>query len=441
MGTFTNQALNPLLNYGAKAFSHSATYISEEFPQSTLPPTQFGVNVHSAAQITAENDIFITDPPYADAVNYHEITEFFIAWLRKNPPAPFDKWVWDSQRKLAIKGKDEDFRRSMVDAYAAMTRHMPDNGMQVVMFTHTDPGVWADLGAILWAAGLRVTGAWNVATETTSALKDGNHVQGTLCLVLRKRVGTANARRMELEAEIEDAVKAQLDRLTAVHDEWRGEALYTDVDLTHAAYASALQVLTGYSTIDRQPLDRDLFRKFEKGERSMVRDLIDYAAQVANGMLVPAGIPRQMWRDLKPSERFYVRMLDMEDKGSTKVADVESLAKGFAFADYKDLMGSTVANNARLAGSADLKGKGLDGDGFGKTPLRQVLFAIWKSIDKKSPKAGLETLKIEYGPNYWQQRQKLISHAAYIAVKTKHTRPEESNAAHELAETLKVDKV
>ena len=43
----------------------------------------------------------------------------------------------------------------MVAAYAAMTQHMPDNGLQVVMFTHQDAGVWADLGAILWAAGLR----------------------------------------------------------------------------------------------------------------------------------------------------------------------------------------------------------------------------------------------------------------------------------------------
>jgi hypothetical protein len=34
------------------------------------------------------SDLFVTDPPYADAVMYHEITEFFIAWLRKNPPPP-----------------------------------------------------------------------------------------------------------------------------------------------------------------------------------------------------------------------------------------------------------------------------------------------------------------------------------------------------------------
>jgi putative DNA methylase len=277
--------------------------------------------------VTEPADLCITDPPYADAVSYHEITEFFIAWLRKNPPPPFDQWTWDSQRKLAIKGKDEEFRRAMVDAYAAMTRHMADNGVQVVMFTHQDAGVWADLGAILWAAGLRVVSAWNVATETTSALKDGNYVQGTICLVLRKRLGHSNARRMEIEAEIEDAVRAQLNRLTALGDEWLGEVLYTDGDLTLAAYAAALQVVTAYSSIDRQTLDRDLYRKLAKGERSALRELIDYAAQVANGILVPEGFPREMWRDLDAPSRFYVRMLDMEDKGAPKLSAFQDFAK------------------------------------------------------------------------------------------------------------------
>ena len=37
---------------------------------------------------------------------------------------------------LAIKGEDEDFRRGMVAAYKRMTECMPDNGIQVIMFTH-----------------------------------------------------------------------------------------------------------------------------------------------------------------------------------------------------------------------------------------------------------------------------------------------------------------
>src|SRR5208282_4441959 len=64
-------------------------------------------------------------------------------------------------------------------------------------------------------------------------------------------------------------------------------------DLTLAAYASALQVVTAYSSIDRQPLDRDLYRKLAKNEITMLRDLVDYAAQVANGILVPEGFPER----------------------------------------------------------------------------------------------------------------------------------------------------
>jgi putative DNA methylase len=197
---------------------------------------------------------------------------------------------------------------------------------------------------------------------------------------------------MEIEAEIEEAVAALLARLTALDDRWHEsantETLYTDGDLTLAAYAAALQVVTSYSSIDRQPLDRDLYRKLDKGERTMIRDLVDCAAQVANGLLVPTGFPRDVWRDLGPAERFYVRMLDMEAKGATKVADFQNFAKSFAYGDYATLMASTAANAASLAGAADLKGRMLDGEGFAKTQLRQVLFAVWKTLEKGDPKLG-----------------------------------------------------
>lgn len=437
---FDNQAINTLINYGVRSSEYLLPHLASP-KGGVLFEIDAKIETKPGEKIKQYHDIGVSDPPYADAVNYHEITEFFIAWLRKNPPPPFDQWTWDSQRSLAIKGKEEDFRRDMVAAYSAMTHHMPDNGLQVVMFTHQDAGVWADLGAILWAAGLRVTAAWNIVTETESALKEGNYVQGTVCLMLRKRLAQENARRMEIEAEIEDAVKAQLDRLIALDEAWTAETLYTDGDLTLAAYAAALQVVTSYASIDRQPLDRDLYRKLAKGERTMIRDLVDYAAQVANGLLVPSDFPRDMWRDLGAPERFYVRMLDMEAKGSAKVADFQSFAKSFAFGDYAGVMASTTANAAALAGAADFKGGKLGGEGFFATQLRQVLFAIWKTLEKGDPKLGVTTLRTEYSADYWQRRQKLIALAAYVSAKTAHTRPEESAAAHELAEALKLDRV
>jgi putative DNA methylase len=180
----------------------------------------------------------------------------------------------------------------------------------------------------------------------------------------------------------------------------------------------------------------------------MLRELIGYAESIANNLLVPDGFQREMWRDLSTPERFYVRMLDMESKGSTKVADFQNFAKSFAFGGYAELMASYTANAAALAGASDFKGRMLadhrnSSEGFAASQLRQVLFAIWKAMEGGTldPKRGVTILKTEYAADYWQRRQKLIALASYIAVKTNRTRPEESIAAHELAEALKLDRV
>lgn len=56
---------------------------------------------------------------------------------------------------MAIQGKGEKFRADMVAAFQAMASHMPDNGLQVCMFTHKDAGVWADMAQIVWVPGCR----------------------------------------------------------------------------------------------------------------------------------------------------------------------------------------------------------------------------------------------------------------------------------------------
>jgi putative DNA methylase len=145
-GAFDNQALNTLFNWGMRAWSYASllTEISGVGKYS-LPTARHTIQTSPASSVTTGSNLWITDPPYADAVMYHEITEFFIAWLRKNPPAPLNEWIWDSRRALAIQGSGYKFRRDMVEAYQAMAEHMPDNGLQCVMFTHQDHSVWSDM--------------------------------------------------------------------------------------------------------------------------------------------------------------------------------------------------------------------------------------------------------------------------------------------------------
>jgi putative DNA methylase len=74
-------------------------------------------------------------------------------------------------------------------------------------------------------------------------------------------------------------------------------------------------------------------------------------------------------------------------------------------------------------------------------PLFQLLFAVWKAIEKDDPKVAVTQLRTHYGADYWSQRQKLVELADYVAAKTARTRPDEAKATAEVAETLKVDRI
>lgn len=91
--TFYNQALNTFYNYGVRPFSFSTKYLIEKTYNFPIH-TNTEIHCHPAQEIGIENDIYITDPPYGDAVKYEEITEFFIAWLRKKPPKELAQWTW-----------------------------------------------------------------------------------------------------------------------------------------------------------------------------------------------------------------------------------------------------------------------------------------------------------------------------------------------------------
>jgi len=78
------------------------------------------VQVSDARVIDTMCDLWVTDPPYADAVNYDEISEFFLSWYAGGLSGLFPTWPTDSRRSLAVKGQDESFGTSMVQAYSRL---------------------------------------------------------------------------------------------------------------------------------------------------------------------------------------------------------------------------------------------------------------------------------------------------------------------------------
>jgi putative DNA methylase len=416
---FDNQALNVLYNYGCRASSCLLDPLDGENAHAPIPEgVTHTLRNHPAHEVAQGCDIWITDPPYADAVNYHEITEFFIAWLRRNPPVPFDSWVWDSRRALAIQGSGEAFRRNMVAAYTAMAAHMPDNGMQCVMFTHQDTSVWSDLVGIFWAAGLQVVAAWYIATETTSELKKGGYVQGTVTLMLRKRpAGERPAFKQRLlpavRQEVDRQIRTMMHLNTAVKAH-HGEPVFNDSDLQMAGYAAALKVLTGYTHIGGEDVTSFALRPRVKGEITVVDEIVQQAAEAASNLLVPEGLAADIWGKLAGIERFMLRMMDMETTGARKLDNYQNFAKAFRVQDYSRVMASMAPNEARLKRVTEFASRDLtDSTEFGAARLGRLIIALQQMRAEVEPQTIISQLQAEM-PDFLEARPLLVDLLAFV---------------------------
>ena len=396
-------------------------------------------------------DFCVTDPPYGDAVNYEEIYEFFIAWMRRNPPEEFRGWVWDSRRALAVKGTGEGFRKGMVRAFRRLSENMSSGGSITLMFTHKSGALWGGLAWIIWAAGLRVTASWYVVTETDCALRTGANVTGTVLLTLRRAAGEHRAWRDELEYELQEEVRAQVERMNGQNSRLAGEesgGLYQPVDFQMAAYTAAMRVLTGCDVIDGVEMRREAEAPGVRAV-AMVDALIRYAQDVAEELLRPAGLPAALergWNMLNAAERFYLKTAALEREGPQKLDMYTNMARALRVAGHERLMSAeSRANNARLKLSDELGSGDRDPeDEWGGSPLRALLNAMRLLRQGEEAEQVLAALAEDCRGRYALLRETLAGMAEFLARarggradKGGFTPQKEAECARVLAEALR----
>jgi putative DNA methylase len=298
--------------------------------------------------------------------------------------------------------------------------------------------------SIFWAAGLQVVGAWYIATETSSEFKKGGYVQGTVILILKKRppgqrLGFKPRLLPEVRREVDSQIKDMM-HLNERTEEQMGAPVFTDSDLQMAGYAAALKVLTGYTEINGEDVTRLALRPRQKGEKTVIEDIVQQAAETANSLLVPEGLPKATWEAIGGIERFYLRMLAMETTGASKLDNYQNFAKAFRVENYQAVMGSLKPNGARLKGAKDFKPRDLAGTEIGETLLGQVLVAVQELLKEKEPSAVMDNLR-EAIPDYFQKRPHLQAIAQFLHDKRAKGYLEEARAAEIIANRVQTERL
>ena len=153
----------------------------------------------------------LTDPPYYDAINYADLSDFFYVWLKRSigflhpdllalPLTPKrEQTVMNIYASNGADGKGrkkaatQHYVDGMARAFQAMARSLEPGGLTGVVFAHTDPDAWATLIEGLLGAGLVPDASWPIDTEQLNKVSAGNraNLRTSVWMACRKREGEA----------------------------------------------------------------------------------------------------------------------------------------------------------------------------------------------------------------------------------------------------------
>ena len=195
VGTFARQALPMVWDYAeANPFGTSASWstaldgVIEPLLVAASLPT--GSNAARIAMADAKQSrrpiqasLVVTDPPYYDAINYADLSDFFYVWLKRSvgflyrdllalPLTPKrEQTIMNvyatqaSQRSDRKEAARQLYVSGMAQAFKSMSQSLEPGGLTGVVFAHTHPDAWSTLIEGLLGAGLIPHASWPIDTE------------------------------------------------------------------------------------------------------------------------------------------------------------------------------------------------------------------------------------------------------------------------------------
>lgn len=214
-----------------------------------------------------------------------------------------------------------------------------------------------------------------------------------------------------------------------------GGPVFNDSDLQMAGYAAALKVLTSYTHIGGDDVTSFALRPRTKGEVTVVDEIVQQAAEAANSLLVPEGLSADTWQKINGIQRFYLRMMDMETTGASKLDNYQNFAKAFRVQDYARVMTNTTANKARLKSISEFTSRDLsESTEIGPTWLGHLVLGLQQLMKEIEPHVVIGQLQADFA-DFMDIRPVLIDLLRFIDKKSSEI--EIKNAAEVLGARLK----
>jgi len=222
----------------------------------------------SAARYDLPDDcgqIFLTDPPYYDAVPYAYLSDFFYVWLRRclggvhpdlfrDPVVPKDEEiVVDRPHELSNSTHDiAHYERELTKAFAEGRRVLRPDGIGTIVFASKTTASWQAILKAVIEGGWVITGSWPIDTEmeTRVAAQGQARLASSVHLVCRPREHEDGSVRADAVGEWRAVLRELPTRIHTWLPRLASEGI-VGADAIFACLGPALEIFSRYSRVER----------------------------------------------------------------------------------------------------------------------------------------------------------------------------------------------
>ena len=206
-------------------------------------------------------DAIVTDPPYYSSIYYADLSAFFYVWLRRilgdlhpehftlpTPPKRREAVAQPSEHDGDVERANLHYQDTMRRAFAEARRVLKPGAPLVCVYAHRTTEGWTTLIRALVDAGMTVTEAWPVQTESSTKLNtlDAAALSSSIFFVSRRREDTATVGQYETEVQPE-LQRIARERVTTL---WAGGKGIGGADLLMAAVGAGLAAYTRFAKVE-----------------------------------------------------------------------------------------------------------------------------------------------------------------------------------------------
>ena len=229
-------------------------------------------------------DAVITDPPYYSSIYYADLSAFFYVWLKRlvgdlypehftlpAPPKRREAVAQPSQHdgdaKKATAHYQEMMRRSFMEARRVLKPGAP----LVCVYAHRTTEGWATLISALVDAGLTVTEAWPVQTESRGRVnaRGAAVLSDSIFFVARRRDAAVTG---QYETDVEPELhRIAHERVTTLWADGKGIG---GADLLMAAVGAGLRAYTRFARVEYANGEAVPAKRYIRDVEGVVLDVI-----------------------------------------------------------------------------------------------------------------------------------------------------------------------